>query len=159
MHEILGPGAQRVQANLTARGFASQVVELPASTRTAKEAASTIGCTLAQIAKSLLFKTQLTERPVLVIASGVNRVDERLVATLVGESLEKASAEFVKDKTGFVIGGVPPTAHREPLLTFLDEDLRSFKEIWAAGGGPTAVFRLTAADLEQMTGGQWIPVH
>jgi prolyl-tRNA editing enzyme YbaK/EbsC (Cys-tRNA(Pro) deacylase) len=155
----LSRGAQRVQDHLTSRGFACQVVELPASTRTAKDAANTIGCTLAQIAKSLLLKTAQTGRPVLVIASGVNRVNETAFETLVGESLEKADAEFVREKTGFVIGGVPPTGHAEPFLTFLDEHLRSFDEIWAAGGSPTAVFRLTPIALEQMTGGQWVCVR
>jgi prolyl-tRNA editing enzyme YbaK/EbsC (Cys-tRNA(Pro) deacylase) len=158
MLEKLGPSAQKVQASLTSKGFACQVVELPASTHTAREAAETIGCTLAQIAKSLVFKTQQTGRPVLIIASGTNRVKESAIAPFVGEPLEKADAAFVREKTGFVIGGVPPLAHAEPMLTFLDDDLRQYEEIWAAGGSPTSVFRSTPSDLERMTGGRWVRV-
>ena len=158
MPNPLGPSAQKVQDCLTARGFACRVVEMPASTRTAREAADAIGCTVAQIAKSLLFRTRQTQRPVLVIASGVNRVNETALGQIVGEGIDRADAEFVRQKTGFAIGGVPPLGHAEPLLTFLDEDLRRHQEIWAAAGSPTAVFRLTPADLQTMTGGQWTRV-
>jgi prolyl-tRNA editing enzyme YbaK/EbsC (Cys-tRNA(Pro) deacylase) len=152
----LSPGAQRVQASLTSGGFSCEVVELPTSTHTAKEAAEAIGCTLAQIAKSLLFVTQKTRRPVLVIASGANRVNEGALGEILGESVAKADAHFVQEKTGFVIGGVPPLAHSEPLITVLDEDLRQYPEIWAAGGSPTAVFRLTPTELEAMSSGRWV---
>jgi prolyl-tRNA editing enzyme YbaK/EbsC (Cys-tRNA(Pro) deacylase) len=131
---------------------------MPATTRTAKEAAEAIGCTVAQIAKSLVFKTRQTQRPVLVIASGSGRVNEAALGTLLGEPVDKADATFVRETTGFAIGGVPPLAHAASIVTFLDEALRQHQEIWAAGGSPTAVFQLAPADLERMTGGQWASV-
>ncbi len=155
----LSRSAQRVQDALTALGFSmGQVVELPATTRTAAEAAAAIGCTVAQIAKSLVFKGAQSGAPVLVIASGANHVDTPLVAGALGEPLAKADADFVRAQTGFVIGGVPPVGHDRPLRTFIDQDLRQFDVIWAAAGTPNAVFRLTPADLERMTGGEVIRV-
>jgi prolyl-tRNA editing enzyme YbaK/EbsC (Cys-tRNA(Pro) deacylase) len=155
MSSPLSPSAQKVQDSLNARGFACRVLEMPASTRTAREAADTIGCTVAQIAKSLLFKTRNSQRPILVIASGPNRVSEKAIGQLVGEPIDRADADFVREQTGFAIGGVPPLGHRQPLVTFLDDDLRQYQELWAAAGSPTAVFRLTPGDLENMTGGRW----
>jgi prolyl-tRNA editing enzyme YbaK/EbsC (Cys-tRNA(Pro) deacylase) len=155
----LSPSAQKVQDALTARGFgAIQVVELPDSTRTAAEAAAAIGCTVAQIAKSLIFKGQQSGQPVLVIASGTNRVNTDVIAALTGEPIGKADADFVREKTGFVIGGVPPVGHTQPVRTFVDADLRQFDVIWAAAGTPRAVFRLTPGDLEAMAGGQVVAV-
>jgi prolyl-tRNA editing enzyme YbaK/EbsC (Cys-tRNA(Pro) deacylase) len=159
MPNTLTASAQKVQDSLSSRGFACQVIEMPASTRTAKEAAETLGCSVAQIAKSLVFRTRQTHRPILVIASGPNRVHEETVGQVVGELIEKADADFVRQKTGFAIGGVPPLGHTEPLLTLLDEDLRQFADLRAAAGSPTAVFRLTPAELEAMTGGRWIRVR
>ena len=159
MSKPLSASAQKVQTSLAAGGFACEIVEVPASTRTASEAAAAIGCSLAQIAKSLLFKTRHTGRPVLVVASGTNRVNEKALAAKLGEAIEKSNADFVREKTGFVIGGVPPLGHAEPLLTYLDEDLQQYPEIWAAGGSPTAVFRLTPIELQNMSGGQWVRVH
>jgi len=150
----LSPSARRVQEALEALGFPCQVVEMPETTRSAAEAARAIGCRVEQIAKSLVFMAARTGRPILVIASGGNRVDERRLAALVGEPVEKADAEFVRQRTGFGIGGVPPVGHREPLATFIDEDLLRHAEIWAAAGSPNAVFRLAPEDLRKMTGGQ-----
>lgn len=159
MAESLSRSAQRVQDALSALGFAmGQVVELPASTRTAAEAAAAIGCTVAQIAKSLVFRGVQSGEPVLVIVSGVNRVNEARLAEILGEPIAKADADFVRAQTGFVIGGVPPVGHTRPLRTFIDEDLRQYQEIWAAAGTPHAVFRLTPADLERLTGGAVIRV-
>ncbi|GAB4430490.1 MAG: YbaK/EbsC family protein [Anaerolineae bacterium] len=157
MAESLSRSAQRVQDALAALGFAmGQVVELPASTRTAAEAAAAIGCTVAQIAKSLIFRGVQSGEPVLVIASGVNRVNEARVAERLGEPIAKADADYVRAQTGFVIGGVPPVGHDRPLRTFIDADLLQYEEIWAAAGTPHAVFRLTPADLERLTGGEVI---
>ena len=150
----LSPSAQRVQQALTQLGLTLEVVELPDSTRSAAEAAAAIGCTVGQIAKSLIFKTKGSEKPVLVIASGSNRVDEKKIAALLGEKISKAEADFVRQQTGFAIGGVPPVGHIEPLRTFIDEDLLAYAEIWAAAGTPHAVFRLMGADLVRATGGQ-----
>lgn len=157
MAESLSRSAQRVQDALAALGFSmGQVIELPASTRTAAEAAAAIGCTVAQIAKSLVFRGVQSGEPVLVIASGTNRVNEARVAEVLGEPIAKADADFVRAQTGFVIGGVPPVGHNRPLRTFIDEGLRQYGEIWAAAGTPHAVFRLTPADLEALTGGEVI---
>jgi len=154
----LSPSAQKVQAALAARGFTLQVVELPQSTRTSAEAAAAVGCAVGQIAKSIVFRAARSQRPVLVLTSGVNRVSESAVAALVGEPLTKADADFVRARTGFVIGGVPPVGHAEPLLTFVDEDLLQFAEIWAAAGTPNAVFRLTPEELISLTGGKIMKV-
>jgi prolyl-tRNA editing enzyme YbaK/EbsC (Cys-tRNA(Pro) deacylase) len=147
------PSAQKVQAALYARSFTNQVVELPDSTRTAVEAAAAAGCTVGQIAKSLVFAGKTSGQALLVIASGSNRVDEKRLAALAGEKTVRPDADFVRAQTGFVIGGVPPIGHANALRTFIDEDLLSYDEIWAAAGHPNAVFRLTPAELVQMTGG------
>jgi prolyl-tRNA editing enzyme YbaK/EbsC (Cys-tRNA(Pro) deacylase) len=117
-----------------------------------------VGCQVGQIVKSLVFKTKRSERPILVVASGSNRVSEKVIENLIGEPLGKADADFVRQRTGFVIGGVPPLGHAEPLLTFIDEDLLSYDELWAAAGTPNAVFRLTPSNLVTMTGGQVITI-
>jgi prolyl-tRNA editing enzyme YbaK/EbsC (Cys-tRNA(Pro) deacylase) len=150
MKPATAASALKVQAAL---GRNYQVLEFDASTRTAADAAAAIGCTVAQIAKSLIFRAEPSGRAVLVIASGVNRVDERKVGELVGERIARADADFVRQKTGFAIGGVPPLGHVEPLLTLIDESLSAFETIWAAAGTPNAAFRLTPADLLRLTGG------
>jgi prolyl-tRNA editing enzyme YbaK/EbsC (Cys-tRNA(Pro) deacylase) len=151
--DTLKTSAQRVQAALAAHGIAAEVREFPASTRTSAEAAAAIGCTIGQIAKSLVFRARTTDRAVMVIASGANRVDEKAVAARLGEPIGRADADFVRARTGFAIGGVPPIGHAEPLPIFIDRDLLAFDEIWAAAGTPNAVFRLRPADLVAMTGG------
>jgi prolyl-tRNA editing enzyme YbaK/EbsC (Cys-tRNA(Pro) deacylase) len=150
MKPAAAPSALKVQAAL---GPAFQVLEFDASTRTSAEAAAAIGCTVAQIAKSLVFRAEPSGRAVLAIASGVNRVDERKVGAWIGETIARADADFVRQKTGFAIGGVPPLAHAKPLPTLIDEALFAFETIWAAAGTPNAVFRLTPSDLLRLTGG------
>jgi prolyl-tRNA editing enzyme YbaK/EbsC (Cys-tRNA(Pro) deacylase) len=150
----LKASAQRVQAALAEFGFACDVREFPESTRTSAEAAAAIGCAVGQIAKSLVFRARRSGRPVLVIASGANRVDENKIGRLIGEKIGRADAAFVREKTGFAIGGVPPLGHAEPPLTLIDEDLLEFSEVWAAAGTPNAVFRLTPGDLAAMTAGR-----
>ena len=149
----LSPSAQRVQDALVARGFTNRVVELDASTRTSAEAAAAVGCTVADIAKSIVFKGATSGRAILVIASGVNRIDERKVAAALGEKPRKADAEFVRTATGFVIGGVPPLGHVQPIVTLIDQDLLARARIWGAAGTPNAVFPLTPDELLRMTGG------
>ena len=146
--------ARRVRDALAARGFDFEVREFPRSTRTAAEAAAAIGCQVAQIAKSLVFRARASGRPVLVLASGANRVDEKAVAALIGEKIGRADAEFVRAATGFAIGGVPPVGHDTPPVTLIDRDQLAHVEIWAAAGTPNAVFRLTPRDLVALTGGQ-----
>lgn len=143
----------RVQEALEAAGFVARVREMPATTRTAADAAKAIGCEVAQIAKSLVFRIRDSDAPLLVIASGTNRVNETAVASAIGAAIVKADAEFVRERTGFAIGGVPPVGHRPPIRTLIDEDLLRFDRIWAAAGTPYAVFELTASDLPRLTGG------
>lgn len=155
MTDALNASAQKVQDALDARGYTHcRVTEMPDSTRTAAEAAAAIGCTVAQIAKSLVFRGAETSAPILVIASGPNRVDPQRLAALIGEPVEKPDADYVRARTGFVIGGVPPLGHSEPIRTFIDRDLLAFEDIWAAAGTPRAVFRLTPGELVSMTGGE-----
>lgn len=130
------------------------MLELAASTRTAADAAAAVGCTVSEIAKSLVFRTA-SGAAVLVIASGTNRVDEARVAELVGEPIERAPAEFVRETSGYAIGGVPPVAHAHPPKAILiDSDLMTFHQIWAAAGTPNAVVRLTPAELVRVSGGR-----
>jgi len=149
----LSQSARKVQQALIASGLQLEVIELPASTRTSQEAAQAIGCQVGQIAKSIIFQSCTTHRPVMVIASGPNRINETVITEQLGEPVRKADADFVRQQTGFVIGGVPPVGLASPLPTFIDQDLMPYPEIWAAAGTPHAVFRLTPTDLLRMTGG------
>jgi prolyl-tRNA editing enzyme YbaK/EbsC (Cys-tRNA(Pro) deacylase) len=134
-------------------GLNVEVVEFGESTRSAKDAAAAIGCELGQIVKSLVFKTRKTERPVLILASGVNRVSEALIRDSLGEKLGKADAEFVRQSTGFAIGGVPPFGLANKLPIFIDEDLLKYSTLWAAAGTPNAVFELTPHELLEASEG------
>ena len=154
----LSTSAQKVQDALAELGMSLQVVELPSSTRTAIEAAQAVGCQVGQIVKSLVFRAAHSDRPVLVVASGANRVNETLLGQVLGEPIDKADADYVRLRTGFAIGGVPPLAHAEPLTIFIDQDLFKYTEIWAAAGTPHAVFCLTPAQLVAMTGGQVVQI-
>ncbi|MDT8974893.1 YbaK/EbsC family protein [Paenibacillus sp. chi10] len=136
--------AQIVQDKLAARGLPNQVVELPDSTRTAQEAANTIGCEISQIAKSIIFRRKAADLPLLIVASGTNRVNERAISYLLNEKIGKADADFVREHTGYVIGGVPPFAHKESIETLIDEELMKYEVIWAAAGHPKAVFSINA---------------
>ncbi|MBB6020474.1 prolyl-tRNA editing enzyme YbaK/EbsC (Cys-tRNA(Pro) deacylase) [Paenibacillus sp. JGP012] len=158
MTSQLKDSAQQVQNKLIELGYANKVIELPDSTRTAQEAADTIGCEVAHIAKSIIFRLKNNDKPLLVIASGVNRINEKQINTHLNDSLGKADADFVREHTGFVIGGVPPLGHIESIITLIDEDLLQFREIWAAAGHPRAVFQLTPEELVQMTKGRVIRV-
>lgn len=154
MAESLKTSARKVQDALTAAGLACEVVEMPKTTRTAREAAEAAGCSVGQIVKSLVFRGARTQKPYLVAASGVNRVNEKILAKQVREPVEMPDADFVRQKTGFVIGGVAPLGHPEPLETYIDEDLLQYTEIWAAAGTPNAIFKLTPADLQAITSGR-----
>ena len=158
MSKPLSKSARRVQDALDKQGKDFQVIELPDSTRTAVEAARAVGCQLGQIVKSLVFKAKRSRRPVLVIASGANRVDEKKIEALIGEPLRKADADFVRSSTGFAIGGVPPVGHDPEMPVFIDNDLLQYDEVWAAAGTPHAVFRLDPHDLQPMTGGKLVDI-
>jgi prolyl-tRNA editing enzyme YbaK/EbsC (Cys-tRNA(Pro) deacylase) len=144
--------ALRVQAELEARGLPTTVVELERSTRTSHEAAEAIGTTVAQIAKSLVF--EVGERPVLVIASGTNRVSEEKLARIFGSEVRMAGANAVKAATGFPIGGVPPIGHSSVLEILIDDDLLHFDHLWAAAGTPNAVFPISPERLVAITDGK-----
>jgi prolyl-tRNA editing enzyme YbaK/EbsC (Cys-tRNA(Pro) deacylase) len=150
MRPATASSALRVQAAL---GDAFEVLEFEESTRTAADAAAAIGCTVAQIAKSMIYRAAESERPVLVIASGPVRVDAKKVANLLGEKVKRASPEFVRDNTGYAIGGVPPVAHRIEPIVLIDETLFDLECLWAAAGTPNAVFRLLPDDLSRLTAG------
>lgn len=158
MSKVLSPKAQKVQDALKALGFPYQVVESSETTRSASDAAKAIGCRIEQIAKSLIFRAKSTGRPILVIASGPNRVDGEKIADYCAESVEMGDADFVKRRTGFVIGGVPPVGHLEQLETYIDEDLLQYEEVWAAAGSPKAVFNLPPEALIKMTDGRVVSI-
>jgi len=149
----LSPSAQKIQNLLAELGYAYSVIEHAESTRTAQEAADRAGCQLAQIVKSLIFRGAPSGKPILVLTSGANRVDEKRISGYAGEPIARADADFVRAVTGFAIGGVPPIGHLQPMETYIDEDFLAFQTIWAAAGTPNAIFELKTADLQKMTGG------
>jgi prolyl-tRNA editing enzyme YbaK/EbsC (Cys-tRNA(Pro) deacylase) len=154
--DALKPSAARVQDYLARQGQEFVVCELPGSTRSAEEAAQAIGCEVGQIAKSLVFMDKNTGEPVLVIASGAHRVDTGKIHQQTGMRLTRADADFVRQHTGFAIGGIPPVAHTAPIGTMLDQALQQYDQIWAAAGTPNAVFKLTPVQLAELTNGKWI---
>lgn len=152
-HKILSKSAQNVQNILSQKGLVFEVIELSSSTRTAQDAANTIGCEIAQIVKSLLFRTKSTSQPVLILASGINRVHEKTIEKMILEKITKADADFTREITGYAIGGIPPVGHKQKINhIFIDKDLLKFETLWAAAGTPNAVFRLRSSDLESLTG-------
>jgi len=154
----LSPSARKVQEALRILGVACEVREMGKTTRSAQDAARAVGCEVGQIAKSLVFKGATTRQAVLVITSGSNRVNEKKLSDRIGEPVLKADADFVRQQTGFAIGGVPPVGHAQPIAVFIDEDLLTYSEIWAAAGTPQAVFRLTPQELQKITSGRVVGV-
>lgn len=145
----LPAAAARVQAAAEALGLAVEVRIMPDSTRTAVEAAAACGCTVGQIVKSLVFKGKSSGKPILLLVSGSNRVDEKGVAAVLGEALTRPDADFVRATTGFAIGGIPPLGHASPVDTWIDEDLLQYLTVWAAAGTPNAVFAVDPAKLRE----------
>ena len=158
MSSKISSSARKVQQALNEYGVSCQVVEMPQTTRTADDAARAAGCQVGQIVKSLIFKGKKTQQPILVATSGANRVNEKKIANIISEPLAKADAEFVREKTGFAIGGVAPVGHVQQIRIFIDEDLLQYNEIWAAAGTPKAIFKLTPQELQKITGGQVVSV-
>ncbi len=150
----LSPTAQKIQNLLNSLGYSYRVIEHAESTRTAQEAAERAGCELGQIVKSLIFRGKTSGKPVLVLTSGANRVDEKLISQYAGEPIGRADAEFVRQVTGFAIGGIPPVGHAEKMDTYMDEDFLQFQVVWAAAGTPNAIFELKTEDLQKMTDGK-----
>lgn len=145
------PQASRVQEALGALGIGRKIIELPVSARTSLEAAAALGVDVAKIAKSLVFT--VNGSPVLVIASGANRVDERKLGALAGGKIRKADPETVRQATGFSVGGVPPLGHATLLPTFIDSDLLQHEVVYPAGGVPECVFPIAPGELLKATGG------
>jgi prolyl-tRNA editing enzyme YbaK/EbsC (Cys-tRNA(Pro) deacylase) len=158
MTDALPDSALKVQAVLARLGTPFRVVTMPATTRTVQDAAAAIGCAVGQIAKSIMFRGAVTGKSVLVIASGVNRINEESISALAGEPITKASADFVRESTGFAIGGVPPLGFPQPVETWIDASLLQYSEVWAAAGTPDAVFSLDPHALPAITGGMVVDV-
>jgi len=152
------PTALRTAQLLRDAGVEAQIVEFEQPTRTSAEAAAAIGCSVAEIAKSIVFRGKTSGLAVVVVASGDNRVSEAKVAAKVDEPLARADADFVRMATGYAIGGVAPIGHAQPVKLLLDEDLRRFRTVWAAGGTPYSVFPLTPDQLRSVTGAEWSDV-
>jgi prolyl-tRNA editing enzyme YbaK/EbsC (Cys-tRNA(Pro) deacylase) len=145
----------RVRAALARAGLAAEIVELPGAARTASAAAGFLGCELGQIANSLVFRAA-SGAAVLVMSSGAGRVDLQRLGALLGEPVGKADADFVREKTGFAIGGVPPVGHGLRSV-FVEGSLALHRELWAAAGHPHTVFRLTYPELLRITAG--VPIE
>ncbi len=159
MQPKLAKSAVSVQEALDKLGLECKVLELPSSTRTALDAASSIGCDIRQIVKSLVFRTKNSGKPVLVLASGPNQVDIKTIEDRAGESITKADADFVREVTGFAIGGIPPIGHKNAIdFIYIDRDLLSLDEVWAAAGTPNAVFCINSQDLLKATDGKLINI-
>lgn len=141
---------ERVRAALLAAGHPDTIRAFPEGTRTAADAAAAIGCTVAQIAKSIVFRAG--ERAVVVVTSGANRVDVAKAAGVLGSALKRADADWVRAVTGFAIGGVSPVGHLTAPMVLLDEDLLALDPVWAAAGSPSHVYQTTAAELVRVTG-------
>ena len=154
----LSPSSQKVQDILDSLGYHCSVQESPVTSRTAADAAALVGCNVGQIVKSLIFKGGTTSKPILVLTSGANRVNEQQISSYATESIQRADPEFVRTVTGFAIGGVPPIGHLQPMETYIDEDLLQHSEIWAAAGTPNSLFRLTPQELKKMTAGRIVNV-
>jgi len=156
--EPINTSAQKIQNILRELGSGYKVIEFTESTQTAQEAADRVGCQLGQIVKSLIFRGKTSNKGILVLTSGSNRVDENKISKYAGEPIGRADPEFVRTITGFAIGGVPPVGHIQPLETFIDEDLLLYAEVWAAAGTPNAVFQLPSSDLVKITSGKIVHV-
>ena len=148
----MSDSVERVREALQAAGHADTITMFPEGTRTAQDAANAVGCTVAQIVKSIVLRAG--EQVVLVLTSGANRVDTAKIAKAVGQTVKSADGRWVRDVTGFAIGGVAPVGHLSPPCVFIDADLMRLDPVWAAAGSPRHVFRTGAADLARMTGGE-----
>lgn len=147
-----GSSRARVERDLQRLGIPAGIVEFPQGTKTCADAAAAIGCSIAQIAKSVVLRAKNSDTPVVVIASGGNRVCEQKVAALIGEPVGRADADFVRSRTGFAIGGVAPVGHVGKIYLLVDRDLMELDPLWAAAGTPSSVFQVTANQLAALPG-------
>jgi prolyl-tRNA editing enzyme YbaK/EbsC (Cys-tRNA(Pro) deacylase) len=150
---LTNPSVERVRAALERAGMPAEIVALPGAARTAKAAADFLGCEVAQIANSLVFRAEASDSAVLVMSSGACRVDLARLARVLGEPVAKADAEFVRRHTGFAIGGVAPVGHGVAKV-FVEKALAAQGELWAAAGHPHTVFRLSYRQLLSITAGR-----
>lgn len=155
---LSNPGVERVRAALGAAGVVSEILELPGAARTAQAAAAFLGCDVGQIANSLVFRAAQSGAALLVMSSGARRVDTARLAAVIGEPVGKADAAFVRERTGFAIGGVAPVGHAAPLAAYVERSLADYAEVWAAAGHPHTVFRIAYPDLLKVTGGRVVDV-
>jgi prolyl-tRNA editing enzyme YbaK/EbsC (Cys-tRNA(Pro) deacylase) len=149
---------QRVKDALADLGIPVDVQELPASTRTAEEAAAAADCQVGQIVKSLVFQTTVTKKPLLILTSGANKVDEKLAGEIIGAEIQFAPADFVREETGFAIGGVSPYGLTKKIPIYIDRDLLTYEIIWAAAGSHNAIFSIEPGILVETTSAQPIRV-
>ena len=148
----------RVKEVLEASGIDFEITLLPEAVRTARLAADALGCAVGQIANSLIFRNLDDDSALLIMCAGDRRVDADKVLATCGVRMGRADADFVRRQSGFAIGGVPPVAHSNPPYTILDRSLERFDEIWAAAGTPESVFCMTPAQLQLITGGEWLDI-
>jgi prolyl-tRNA editing enzyme YbaK/EbsC (Cys-tRNA(Pro) deacylase) len=149
--ELLTGSPRKVYDAAQALGLPIKVCMMAQSTKTADEAATACGCQVGQIVKSLIFRGRLSGKAMLFLVAGDNRLDENLAASFIGEELERPDGRFVREATGFAIGGIPPFGHARPLATIMDEDLLAHEVVWAAAGAPTAVFSIAPERLREAT--------
>ena len=154
----LSSSAQKVQDALKNLGYDYAVIEFSKSTRTALEAAERVGCEVGQIVKSLIFQGKTSGKPILILTSGANQVDVKRIKVHAEEKIGRAAPAFVRERSGYAIGGIPPLGYLHPIETYVDEDLLQYEKVWAAAGTPNAVFEMDANQLEKMTGGKVIAV-
>ncbi|MFL6579852.1 MAG: YbaK/EbsC family protein [Burkholderiales bacterium] len=159
MKSATHPASLRIQGLLDQAGVPALVVEFDKPTRTSADAALAIGCSVSEIAKSIVFRIKSSGKALLVVASGDNRVSEQKVEQIIGEPIGIADAAFVRESTGFAIGGVAPLGHQHPVEVLLDGDLQRFKKLWAAGGTPYSVFPVSPAELQRITGQGWSDIR
>ena len=159
MPEVLSnPSVVRVRSALEAAGIAPAIIELPGAARTAQAAAAYLNCDVGQIANSLVFRAERSGNPLLVMSSGARRVDTTRLAATIGEPVGKADAAFVRERTGFAIGGVAPVGHATRITSYVEKNLAAYRDVWAAAGHPHTVFRLSYAELLRITGGVAVEV-
>jgi prolyl-tRNA editing enzyme YbaK/EbsC (Cys-tRNA(Pro) deacylase) len=154
----LPPATHRVETAAVELGLRVEIRLMPASTRSAEEAARAVGGELGQIVKSLIFRGKKTEKPYLLLVSGANRVSEHLVEHVLGEPIVRPDADFVRDVTGFAIGGIPPLGFATAIRTWMDEDLLQYDTVWAAAGTPNAIFSVDPEALRLAVGAHIIKV-
>lgn len=157
--QTLSKSAQIVQNALAQKGLSLNVIELSATTRTAQDAAAAVGCSVSQIVKSLVFRVDATQQPLLLLVSGSNRVNEKVIEQHLGNQISRPDADYVCEVTGFAIGGIPPVGHKQTIQTLIDQDLLKYDFVWAAAGTPNAIFSLKSSDLQNLTNGMIISVN